>query len=213
MANNTLNVVPAYLTGGSFEANNPFDSVVNKDIYYTIEATRSVSEMQGRNLDLYSLIFKPAGVADTDYQAILDNLVKVNGAILILIAKDGTRVYLPTTYLKSFPLTDGVTYERLCIVADLGAVPPTLKGLITDTITHIQQYIQAHVGIQNPVVNIGTIPVVGYVTAEQAKVFEATRQTAIANTKNDVLTIADQAATIASQAAYIAELEGKLLNP
>jgi len=211
MASNTLNVIPAWKAAGSFEANNPFDAVVNKDTYYTIESTSTISEMQGRNIDLYTVIFKPAGIAQEDYQSIVDGINSAGGGILTLIAKDGTRVYLPTTYLKSFPLTDGISYERLCLVADLGSVPPTLKTRIDDVLTHVKNYIELHVGIENATVQLGTVPLVGYVTAEQAAVFEATRQTAIANVKNDVLTIADQATKIASQAAYIAQLEAKVI--
>lgn len=208
----TLNVVPSYHAAGSFTANNPFNLVVKPEIYYTIEAIRSITEMQGMNLDLWSLIFQPAGILQTDYQSYIDNINSVTGAaIVVLIGKDGSRVYVPTTYLASFPLVDGVSYERICIIGDCGACPPALADELTDTLTHFQNYLAAHVGI-NATFKLGTIPTIGYVTAAQAAVNEATRKNAITNTSNDVTTIAEQTTTISGLQAYVAQLEAKVIS-
>lgn len=203
------NVIPSYFAAGSYTANNPFDMVVKPEKYYKVEALRSVNEMLGDNRDMYKLIFEPAGVAQTDYQSMLDDVTRQQGAILVLIASDGSRVYVPTTYLKSFPLIDGVSYERLCLVVDLGAVPPTLKDLVADTKEHISNYVESHFGVKNEV-QIGTMPTVGYVTAAQAKTFETTRQNKIDGTSNDVVTVAAQEKIISQQAAYIVQLETAL---
>ena len=207
----TTNIIPSYLTGGSFEAVNPFDIVVDVNKYYTLEAIRSVAELQGDNKDIYSLVFQPAGIAQTDYQTYINALNAVAGAgIVVLVGNDGSRVYVPTTYLKSFPLKDGVSYERICLIADLGPCPPSVATELNDVITHIKNYIQANFGL-TPTVKLGTMPTIGYVTAEQASVFEATRQNAITNANNDVVTVALQSKTISSQQVYISELEAQVI--
>lgn len=206
---NTLNIIPSYYAAGSYTANNPFDAVVKAGTYYTVNAIRSVAEMQGMNLNLYTLLFEPAGVSEDDYQSILDDVTTKGGAIITLIALDGSRVYVPTTYLATFPLVDGVSYERLCLIADCGAVPPTLKDNVEDIKAHIEQYIAAHMGV-TATVQIGTMPTIGYVSKEQADVFETTRQNTIADQKSDVVLVAEYEDTIAKQAAYIATLEAAL---
>lgn len=204
------NIIPTYFASGSYTANNPFDAVVIADKYYRVEGIRSVREMQSANLNLFKLVFEPAGIAEDSYQTILDDVTAKNGAILTLLGLDGKRVYIPTTYLKSFPLVDGVSYERLCAVFDLGAVPPNLKTLIADTLTHCENYIEAHIGVK-ATVQLGVMPTIGYVSKDQAAVFETTRQNKIKNTTNDVVTMATQDKTIAAQAARIAELEAALI--
>jgi len=203
------NVIPSYFAAGSYTANNPFDMVVRPEKYYKVEALRSVNEMLGDNQNMFKLIFEPAGVTATDYQNMLDDVTKQQGAILVLIASDGSRVYVPTTYLKSFPLTDGVSYERLCLVIDLGAVPPDLKNNIEDVKDHFANYAEAHIGVKANV-QVGTMPTIGYVSAEQHKANETTRLNKIAGSMNDVVTVATQEETIAKQAAYIVQLETAL---
>lgn len=203
---NALNIIPTYYAAGSYEATNPFDAVVIKGKYYTVEGIRSVAEMQSDNLDLYKLIFKPAGVPDTDYQTLLSAITTNKGAILTLIGLDGAKVYVPTTHLAAFPLVDGISLERLCLIIDMGAVAPTLKDVIGETKTHIEQYVEAHVGI-TATVQIGTMPTIGYVSKEQNEVNETTRLNKIANSKSDVVLIAEYEETIAKQAAYIQQLQ------
>lgn len=203
------NIIPSYYASGSYEANNPFNAVVIVGKYYRVEAIRSVREMQSANFNLYQFMFKPAGFAEDDYQSVLDDVVQKNGAILTLIGLDGQRVYVPTTYLKSFPLVDGVSYERLCAVFDLGAVPPSLKTMLTDVFTHCSNYIETHAGVK-ATVQLGTMPTIGYVTKEQAAVFETTRQNKIKDTVNDIVTIANLEKTNAALSAYIVQLEAAL---
>lgn len=209
-----LNIVPTFYAAGSYEAANPFDATVIKGKYYTVEGIRSVSEMQGDNRDMYGLIFKPAGVAEADYPDMLAEVTSKKGAILTLIAIDGSRVYVPTTYLTAFPLVDGVSLERLCGIIDFGAVPPTLKTEIDSVLIHIKNYVEAHVGVTANV-TLGTMPTIGYVSKEQNDVNETTRKNKIADAKSDVILNAEYEETIAKQAAYIIELEAKItaLNP
>lgn len=211
MSDQPLNVIPTYTAGGNYEALNPFDAVVVANKYYTAEAIRSVSEMQGRNFNLQQHMFDPAGVTESDGEQILTDLVNRNGAIITLIGADGSRVYVPTTYLKSYPLVDGVLYERLCVVIDYGAVPPDLKDKLAADLEHYKAYTANSVGVDAEV-KIGTMPTIGYVTKEQAEVFEQTRLNKIAGQVNDVQRLAQLEQQVATQAAYIVELETALAN-
>lgn len=204
------NIIPAIWAAGKFEANPPFNQVVNADRYYTVEATRTVSEMQALKVDLFTLIFQPVGIAQEAYQDLVDTAKSANAVIITLTSKDAAPVYVLSTYLKSFPLVDGVIYERVCIIADLGACPPTLKDRVNSAIDHFKNYIKDSIGISDARVTIGTVPLRSYVSKEQALAWEGTRAAAITNEPSDALQLEKANKTIAALQTYIGELEGIL---
>lgn len=206
------NIIPAIWAAGKFEANPPFNQVVNPDRYYTVEATRTVSEMQALKVDLFALVFQPVGVAQESYQALVDTAIQANAVIVTLTSKDAAPVYVLSTYLKSFPLVDGVVYERVCIIADLGACPPSLKDRINAGIDHFKNYIKDSIGIKDARVTIGTVPQRAYVSKEQAAAWETTRAAAITAEPSDLLQLEQSNKTIQALQAYIVELETTLKN-
>lgn len=207
----STNIIPAPWTAGSFTANVPFDSVVNPALYYTVSAVRTVQEMLALKSDLFKLVWEPAGVETADYQSQLAQLQAINGAIICLSSKNNPDIYVPSTYIKSFPLVDGVIYEHMCIYADLGSVPPSFSGRINSAIAHFQNYLKDMVGISDPRVNLGTVQTRGYVPKEQADAWENTRQLAVKDNPSDLIRLEAANRTISQQSAYIAELEAALI--
>ena len=203
------NNIPAVFAAGSFEAIAPFDTVVKPNVYYTVEAVRTIKEMQALKLNMYDLIFKPVGVKEEDYQTILNRAISINAVVVCLTAHNKDRVYVLSDYLKSFPLVDGVSYERMCLIVDLGACPPSLKDELSSTQNYIQQYVKATMGIDSTV-NLGTVPTVGYVSYEQYQTNETTRKNAITNTSNYVADNNAYKQQIIDKDNYIAYLESQL---
>ncbi|QYN80130.1 hypothetical protein PQD71_gp196 [Kosakonia phage Kc263] len=204
------NIIPAVWAAGKFEAEAPFNQIVKADAYYTVEAVRTVSEMLALKVDLYKLVFQPAGVAQENYQDLLDNAKSLNAVVITLTSKNAAPVYVLSNYLKSFPLVDGVIYERVCIIADLGACPPTLKDRINSATDHFKNYLKDSVGIANARVTIGTVPQRAYVSKEQAQIWENSRQLAITSEPSDLLNLETANKTIIAQRAYITQLENQL---
>lgn len=205
------NLIPNINSAGMFIANAPFDTVVDTSLFYAVYGIRTIDEMQSSKLDLYTLIFEPAGITRDDCVDVLADCKKLGGVVITLSSRGVPNVYLLSTFLNKYPSSDGVCYEHLCLIADLGAVPPSLKGKINTTIDHIQNYIAANVGVDN-VVRLGVIPTRGYVTKDQANVFENTRQNVIAGTMNDVTLLAKYQDKISTQQAYITKLEKQLID-
>lgn len=202
--------IPELWSAGSFEANPPFDTIVNPKVYYTAEADRTIPEMQANKKDLYKLVYKPAGFTEEEYQQQLAKAISEKQAIIALTSKGNPTVYVPSGYLKSYPLVDGVIYEHLCIISDCGAVPPELKYRIDSAIDHFNEYLKSSLGLVNPKVSIGTIPTRGYVTREQAEIWERTRQGKIEQNPSDVYRLEEAKAEIARLSAYVLKLEGQL---
>lgn len=204
------NIIPAVWAEGSFEALPPFDTVVKKEIFYTVEAVRTVPEMQALKLDLFKMVFEPVGVSAEDYQTVLDRAIAEEAVVVTLTSRARPPVYVISSYFKSFPLVDGVIYERLCIIADCGAVPPALKDKINSAIDHINNYLRDAIGIANPKTTIGTIPTRGYVSKEQADAWENSRQLAIKEEPSDIVKYENLLTENKAQAAYILELEAAI---
>lgn len=206
------NIIPQLYAAGSFEANAPFDSVVNPGTFYTVEAIQTPSELQGLKTDLFKVIWEPAGVTKENYQNQLAELIAVKGAVIVLTAKNKQPVYVPSTYIKSFPLVDGVIYERVCIITDCGSVPPAFKDVLNSAIDHFNNYMKDNYGLENPNTVLGTISSRGYVTKEQAAAWELTRQNAIKDNPSDLIRLETALKVNAQQAAYITELEQALID-
>lgn len=202
--------IPAVWAAGSFEAEAPFDQVVKPEIYYTVEAVRTIPEMQALKLDLFKLVFQPVGVTEDDYQTVLARAIGQEAVIVALTSRGRPPVYVVSSYFKSFPMVDGVTYEHLCIIADLGAVPPSLKDKIESVVAHFDEYIKNAVGIPDARVTIGTVPTRGYTSKEEAESWETARQSAITENPSDVYRLEKALAENRAQAAYIKELEDQL---
>ena len=208
MAENTI--LPALRVTGRFEVLAPFDRVVNPASSYTVEAIRTVGEMQGLNINIYQRVFAPLGIDEPTYLTMLDEIVQAGGAIITLIPRKGTApVYVVSTYLKSFPLVDGFLYERMVLVSDLGALSSDMKPALEEALDHFQTWILEHYGI-NSTVKIGTVPVIGYVSQFEHETMETARKNRIVDNNSDLAKQLSMEKKIADQQAYIQELESRL---
>lgn len=206
------NMIPAPYVEGSFQAKPPFDTVVDPDICFTVEALRTVGELRSRNFNLYTTVFQPVGITEEESETILSELDNAAGVIIVLTAVGQKNVYLPSSYLLSFPSVDGVRYEHMALIVDLGVVPPQLRNVLAETQQEIQDLVLSRVGVDTTV-NIGVVPTTAYVQAGQARVFENTRKQAITNAKTNIKVIKELQTQVAKQEAYIQLLEQKIANP
>jgi hypothetical protein len=203
------NLIPAAYASGSFEAISPFNAVVDPSIYYTVEAVRTVDEMLSDKINLYTLVFQPVGVQESDYETILNRCRDINAVVVVLTAPGRAKTYVLSSYLKSFPLVDGYSYERMCLIADLGAVPPEFANVLAEAQKHFADYLEANVGIKSTV-HIGTIPTTGYTSKKDHDIFETTRKNKINMTQNDVTRVKELEAVNQEQGNRIVYLEEQL---
>jgi len=208
----TGNMVPSMQAAGRFEAVFPFDQIVNPEIYYSVEALETITKMEVEKENLYELMFKPIGVSETDYPTILERARSVNAYVITLLDRQNKAVYVFTNYLKSFPEVDGISYEIMCLVANLGAQNPNNATLLEQCREHMRQYIFDTLGI-NAEVSLGTIPTIGYVSQAQSDAYEAARKELITNTSNDISRIRELEELTEKQQIYIAKLEAAVPVP
>lgn len=206
---NETNMIPAPWAAGQFEATAPFDLVVDQSVYYTVEAIRTVGEMQGANQDLYAKVLQPAGIPKDETTAFLDELIKAKSLIIVLTSTGNAPVYVPSAYLASFPAVDGVVFEHMCLIVDLGAVPPQMKDKIQEQLVYIQQYVASNIGV-DAAVQVGVVPTKSYVPKEQADLWENSRQLKIADSTNLIVENEALKQEKIEREAYIVKLENDL---
>lgn len=169
------NITPAVWASGQFKARSPFNVIVDPDTQFTIEAVRTVSEMQQEKIDIYDKLLKPVGISKDETTTWLEELLKAKACIIALTQRSGVNVYVPSTYLETYPMIDGVVFERLCIVVDCGSCSPGTKDRLDSTLEAITYIVQKNLGIENPVIQYGTVPQKSYVTKTQAEAWEESR--------------------------------------
>lgn len=202
-----INAIPSIYASGQFNARAPFNTLVDENTFYTVEAIRTISEMQSVKLDLYTLVFKPVGIAQSKTTELLDELLKNKACIVTLTQNNGKSIYVPSTYIESFPEVDGVVFEHLCIVSDCGACSPTTKDRVDSTLQAIQFAIEKNLGIKSAKVMVATLPQKSYVSKTQAEAWETSRQLNIDVASNPVVQNEKLNEEIAGYKKRIAALE------
>lgn len=203
------NIIPSLRAAGKFVALPPYDRVVNPNTFYTVEAIRTLPEMQGLNINIYQRVFAPVGVLEEDYAEIIQQGIAENTAVVSLIPRVGAPVYVLSTYLESFPLVDGFSYERMCLITDFGALPPEQKESMQVAMDYFKDYVLDNFGIDAKV-SLGTIPVIGYLSKEEHDILENTRKNRITDNTSLLAKNRSLEATVEARDAYIKELEGRL---
>lgn len=200
---------PAPWMAGSFEAEPPFNNVVQSDVYYTVEAIRTIPEMQSDSVDIYKEVFKPIGVVEADATTIIERGIENKALIVKLTSKGNPPVYVVSTYLKGLPIIDGVVLEHLCIITDCGSVSPDMKDKMMNALAHFDNYMKDSFGMTAKS-TIGYIPSRSYITKEQAELNETARQNAITDEPSDIVKYETLVIKSQAQEAYIKELEDAL---
>ncbi|QGZ14495.1 hypothetical protein [Photobacterium phage PDCC-1] len=206
------NVIPQIGASGSFVALAPFDQICDPKYMYTVEAIRTVDELNIAKVNTHLLVGEPVGMTSEESASLMDQLDQADGAVVTLIAPGLPTLHIPSIYFKSFPLIDGVIYERLCFIVDLGAVPPTLKDELKTFQTYLKDQTSSITGIEDPEVHLGTVPTKTYVSKEQNEVFENTRRAAITKNPSDAIRVKQLEAEQIADRKYIAVLEEQLRN-
>lgn len=216
MANN----IPSLRAAGKFVVDAPFTKVVSDTGFYTVEAVRTIPEMQAIRpaINLFALIYAPLGYDKdkpedvAEVNALLETGISQNAAVVTLTSRGRGPVNVLSTYIKSFPLADGVIYERLGIVLDLGPCPPAMKEQVNNALVHFESYIKGAFGIEQPNATLGTVPIRGYVSKETATAWEKSRQNRIIDEPSDTIIIEKQRQQIAELQTYVKKLEDTIKN-
>lgn len=204
------NIIPEMGAEGSFVALEPFDQICDPKLVYVVEALRTVDELNIAKVNTHQLVGAPVNLSSDESATLMEDVSASDGVIVTLVGPGLPTLHIPSTHFKSFPLVDGVLYEHLCYIVDLGAVPPSLKDQLNTYRVFLKDQTKAITGIDSPEVYVGTVPTKAYVSREQAEVFENTRKEKIKKSAADAIRIKELEKQQIEDRKYIAILEERL---
>lgn len=190
-------ITPPLGCKGLFSLRIPFIAQVN--VVYRVGAESTFEEMLTRGLDPMALVYTPVGLSTAAY-----NADKAAGAAIITLLSDTQKpLYVPDTYIDSYPNMDVVPHSRVVMAADLGMLPDTYD--FTRAMTAYGKAISDDIGVV-PTIMLCVAPVADAITQGQYVQNVNARNAAIKNRTTDyakVLVLQDQVANLTQSNAEL----------
>ena len=163
---NGVRITPTINTVGVFKVEKPF--FVESKRVYEVVAIREFDDIWLQGGDVYEEYYKPNGLSEEIYE----RDVKLGATIVTLKSKVGN-VYIPDTFIESFPKLGYLNYKHVILSVDIGAVSDDiiLEALISDLI----ELASNHVGV-TATVKKHTAPTTNALTRDEVKSLEKQRQ-------------------------------------
>ena len=163
---NGVRITPTINTVGVFKVEKPF--FVESNRVYEVVAIREFDDIWLQGGDVYEEYYKPNGLSEEIYE----RDVKLNATIITLKSKVGN-VYIPDTFIESFPTLGYLNYKHVILSVDIGAVSDdtNLDALIDD----LKELASKHGGI-TATVKKHTAPTTNALTRAEVESLEKQRQ-------------------------------------
>lgn len=167
---------PPLGTVGRYTLRTPWS--VSTERVYRCEAIRSFADIVERGMDVYERFYLPTGLGKEAYEQ--DRRLGAN--IITLMSDQGPVVYVPDTYIESYPNMAAVTYHHVVLSCSLGAIPEFLD------LAYVQQQVANVVrdtlGL-TPVVKYHSAPHTEFISPTQHEYLEANRTAALGQVVTD----------------------------
>lgn len=169
-------ITPPLYARGLFTVASPW--TITADKIYVCRAIRGFRDLYEQDKDVFEVFYKPQGFAsEQDAKNAFESDRKANAAIITLIAEDDSEVvYIPDTYIETYPGMDDVKYSHMVLSVSLGALPDKLDLLATKD--QIKNKVGALLGVE-PDVKEHRVPHDKAITADEHATLESSRQGAI----------------------------------
>lgn len=171
-------ITPPLNAKGLFTVAEPFQSLVLPSVSYTVTAVRSFTEIRQRGSDPLELIYTPVGLTRTAYDEDLRN----ECLVVTLQSESGKPIYIPDSYITSYPNQGYVKYSHLVVSASLGALPDNFDTTLLKQV--VGSVISDYIGVV-PTVTVGKAGLSATLTDTQHQINETARQAAIQNRQTD----------------------------
>lgn len=171
-----MQLTPPVHATGRYEVKTPFTLVDKVD--YTCHAIRTFNDCIERGMDIFNDIYIPAGVGRDKF---LDDEVKgIN--IITLMSSGQTTVYIPDSFILSYPNMGEAIPQRLIVSVDLGVISSHWDEQYL--LTKIKNLASDVVGSE-PKVTLHSIPVLGRASANDVPALDNVREIDINNRTSD----------------------------
>ncbi len=172
------NLIPPIDTRGIYILKPPFDVSLQPATLYRCAAIRNFKDIENNGVNVFETYYVNRNISQADYEKDRRDGVK----IITLITDAYAPVYVPSSYIASYPDFGTRNYQRVVLSVDLGPLPDVLDlGFVK---SKIAEDVHQSFGVK-PVVNVAIAPMSGVVTTEQSDARETARQSAIRNSTTD----------------------------
>lgn len=198
MANN--NLVPSVGTKGRYVLKPPFDAAMVPNKLYKLDADRTFDEIDTFGTNIYTQFYLPYSIPESQVSA-----DRTAGARIITLMTDAAPpLYVPTTFVQSYPDLNYKPYNQYTAVLSFG--PMAEDTLFEPTIQAMKNTVSEFLGVE-PEIHIAFTPLSDVITPEQHDALEATRQAAISNRSTDYARLYESQAQVALLQQRITILE------
>ena len=187
-------LIPPIDTKGRYTLKLPFVAQVN--ILYSCASIREFIDLENQGIDVYTTYYQPHGLDVTDYQQDRTN----NEAIITLVSDTLAPIYVPSSYILTYPDLSYHNYQHVVLSASLGPLPDSID--LTFVRNQMATVISDVVGVM-PEVHVSVVGLDGVITPAQHESLEAAREAAITNRTTD-------RARLLQEQQKVAELETKI---
>lgn len=171
-----MGLIPPIGTKGRYSLKAPFTLVPNQ--IYSCGAIRYFKDVENHGENVFDTYYKPLNIASSIYNTDRQN----NEAIITLLSDAHPPVYVPSSFILSYPDQSNRPYQLVVMSAMMGPLPVALD--LTFAMQQMSSQLAGIVGV--PVtVNLAVAPSIDVITPEQAELLEANRQAAITNSVTD----------------------------
>lgn len=198
-------LIPPVGTSGIYKLAPPFSTLLQANMSYRCDAVRRIADFLEAGIDPFEEFYVPRGLSKAAYDQDLMNQV----CIVSLVSAGGHWVYVPSTYVLSYPDINGVPYTVMVLGLELGALPnyrdltglkQALANLTRDTI-----------GV-TPTIREVAISAVQKLSQADHDALENARMLAITNTQTDRAKLLAAEQELALLRQQYAQLEAYVQN-
>lgn len=168
--------IPPVGTRGLYELKTPWST--QPATLYTCMAIRRFTDLENRGTNVYETYYAPFDVAESEYRRDRSN----NEAIITLTSETTAPIYVPSSYIASFPDLTFRNYHHVVLSSSFGPLPDYID--LTFVRQEIAKVISDTLGTV-PEVHVGVVPMNGVVTPEEHDTLEVARQAKIENRTTD----------------------------
>lgn len=167
---------PPIMARGRYQLLAPFEAPQTK--VFICYAIRNFKDLYELGEDVYQKYYQPVGLS----QAVFQEDVSNNVAIITLISDDHQVIYVPDSYILSYPDMGEVTYHRVILSVDFGVLPDYLD--FDHTKTQVGNVATDVIG-KMPAVTLHVAPSSGVITPDEHETLESSRLFNVQNQTTD----------------------------
>jgi hypothetical protein len=198
-------ITPTLNSSGNFTLLAPWNNDLIPNTNYTCISIRELQEIVNSGGDPFNDYYVPKSLDQSTYNTDVANGVSIVG----LQAADSSVVYVPTSYIASWPDGGGVPYRVMLLSINLGAIPDSLD--LTPITTKIAADVMDNMGI-TATVRAVAVSNVQLISQDDAAATEAARTANITNSSTDYSKYLTAQANYQSAMQQIQELEQYILS-